>query len=98
MRNRALFDIRSGRLWFVGPGDVDIRLPPGTIGFQCNLAKSGHWTLPISHFDRVASSQSGSHDFHAHVLSDSDEFSLKSVRSHVSHPHSSTDFDLDGMD
>ena len=70
MRNRALFDIRSGRLWFLGPGDVAIRLPPGTAGFQCKLARSGHWMLPISHFDQVASS-TVSRDFHTRVLPDS---------------------------
>ena len=71
MRNRALFDIRSGRLWFCGPGDVVIRVPPGTAGFQCKLAKSGHWMLPISHFNQSSSSNAVSHEFHTHVLSDS---------------------------
>ena len=79
MRNRALFDVRSGRLWFCGPGDVTIRVPPGTAGFQCKLSKSGHWMLPISHFDQVASQQSVSRDFHSCVFSGSSCFALSDM-------------------
>ena len=54
MRNRALIDTFSGRMWFIGPGDLQIKLPPGSLDFKLNLSKGGHWMLPVTYFRDVA--------------------------------------------
>ena len=51
-RNRAIIDFDKNQLFFRGPGDYDLmkHLPPGTDGFQCEIAPSGHMVLPCSEF------------------------------------------------
>ena len=50
--NRAILDMNTLKLYFLGPGDYDLArgLPPGTDCFQCELAPSGHLVIPCCEF------------------------------------------------
>ena len=50
----ALIRCRTGEMWFLGPGGVDIKASPGSRQFQMRKAQSGHWLLPISKFKKNA--------------------------------------------
>ena len=54
-RNRALIDCGTGRLWFVGPGDIRMQMPPGSVEMQMELSASGHWLLPITEYAKASS-------------------------------------------
>ena len=58
--NRAVWDFVTDELYFLGPGDYDLKeaLPPGTDTFGLEQAPSGHSVLPCCAFT-PASSQSG---------------------------------------
>ena len=49
---RAILDMNTKQLHFVGPGDYDLTalLPPGTESFQLRAAPSGHLLLPCNHY------------------------------------------------
>ena len=66
--NKAVWDFQQHKLYFLGPGDYDLRraLPPGTDVFQLEKAPSGHAVLPCCEFG--GSSSSGSHDQHTLTL------------------------------
>ena len=55
-RNDALIRCKTGEMWFLGPGGVEIKASPGSRHFQMRKAKSGHWMLPISRFSSTACS------------------------------------------
>ena len=55
-RNDALIRCSTGEMWFLGPGGVEIKASPGSRHFQMRKAKSGHWMLPISRFNKSACS------------------------------------------
>ena len=46
----ALIRCRTGEMWFLGSGGVDLRVSPGTRHFQMREAPGGHWMLPVSQF------------------------------------------------
>ena len=50
--NRAILDMNTLKMYFLGPGDYDLArgLPPGTDCFQCELAPSGHLVIPCCEF------------------------------------------------
>ncbi len=52
-KNRAVLDFQKMELYFCGPGDYDITsgLPPGTDGFQLEVAPSGHLVLPCCEYE-----------------------------------------------
>ena len=49
-RNRAIVDCFNGILYFIGPGDHQLLLPPGSKEYQLELSQSGHWMLPVTEF------------------------------------------------
>ena len=51
-KNRAVLDFDNMTLHFCGPGDSNMQasLPPGTDGFQSELAPSGHLVLPCCEY------------------------------------------------
>jgi hypothetical protein len=52
-KNRAILDFQKMELYFCGPGDYDLTsgLPPGTDGFQLEVAPSGHLVLPCCEYE-----------------------------------------------
>ncbi|CAK0834374.1 unnamed protein product [Prorocentrum cordatum] len=50
-RNRAIVDCFNGILYFIGPGDHQLLLPPGSKEYQLELSQSGHWMLPVTEFE-----------------------------------------------
>ena len=46
----ALIRCRTGEMWFLGQGGVEIRTSPGTKHFQMKESPGGHWMLPVSTF------------------------------------------------
>jgi hypothetical protein len=50
-KNRALIDCVNDRIYFLGEGEVLVRLPPGSQSHQLIMSPSGHLMLPISHYD-----------------------------------------------
>ena len=55
-RNDALIRCKTGEMWFLGPGGVEIKTSPGSRHFQMKEAASGHWLLPINKFSANAKS------------------------------------------
>ena len=51
--NRAILDLGTKQLHFLGEGEPILKLPPGSETFQLESAVSGHLLLPCSEFDRV---------------------------------------------
>ena len=51
-KNRAILDLNTLKLHFLGPGDYDLAsaLPPGTDTFQGEIAPSGHLVIPCAEF------------------------------------------------
>jgi hypothetical protein len=51
-KNRAILDLSTLKMYFVGPGDYDLlaALPPGTDCFQGEIAPSGHLVVPCCEF------------------------------------------------
>ena len=56
-RNRAVLDINTNKLYFLGPGDYDLdkAMPPGTDVIQCETSPSGHIILPCCEYDAPSS-------------------------------------------
>ena len=52
-KNRAVLDVSTNRLYFLGPGDYDLEkaMPPGTDVIQCEEAPSGHIIMPCCEYD-----------------------------------------------
>ena len=57
MAGRTILDMRSNQLHFLGPGEAELMLPPGSETFQCVMSPSGHLMIPCSRF--LSSSRSG---------------------------------------
>ena len=55
-KNRAILDMNTLQLHFLGPGDYNLHqsLPPGTESFQLETAPSGHLVLPCAEFSADA--------------------------------------------
>ena len=56
---RAILDLVTNQLHFLGPGDYDLMtaLPPGTDTFQLKHAPSGHLILPCNKFQEFDKEQ-----------------------------------------
>ena len=54
-KNRAVLDMSTFKVYFLGPGDYDLMqaMPPGTDCYQGEEAPSGHLVLPICEFNRT---------------------------------------------
>ena len=52
-KNRAVIDVVTNKLYFMGPGgyNLDQAMPPGTDIIQCETAPSGHIILPCCEYD-----------------------------------------------
>ena len=48
--NDALIRCKTGEMWFLGQGGVEIRPSPGSKHFQMKESPGGHWMLPVSTF------------------------------------------------
>ena len=47
---RSILDVINDKLYFIGPGDVQIILPPGSRTMDLEISPSGHMLLPCSEF------------------------------------------------
>ena len=47
--NRALLDFAKNQLHFLGPGELQLTLPPGSESFQLEMSPSGHMVLPCDY-------------------------------------------------
>ena len=67
-RNRAVLDVNTNKLYFLGPGDYDLdkAMPPGTDIIQCESAPSGHIILPCCEHDASMTVQP-QHPFSLHA-------------------------------
>ena len=61
---RAVMDMNTLRIHFLGPGDYELEsaLPPGTETFQCEQSPSGHMVLPCCHYIGVDNDEAGGLD------------------------------------
>jgi len=52
VKHRAVINVFANppELHFVGPGGIEMKLPPGTKSFHLERAPSGHLMLPVSQF------------------------------------------------
>jgi hypothetical protein len=53
MAQRALLDLTSLQLHFIGPGNLQLDLPAGTDSFQLEVAPSGHLVLPCGNYSPI---------------------------------------------
>eukprot|EP00971_Amphidinium_carterae_P292035 5797397-Amphidinium_carterae.1 len=60
VRNKAVIDCANMKLYFIGPGDAKIVLPPGSKEYDLEQAESGHMLLPISSTTSAATCASSS--------------------------------------
>ena len=62
-RNRAVMDLNSNKIYFLGPGNYDLlhAMPPGTDCYQAVEAPSGHLVLPICEYAHSRSSSIPEH-------------------------------------
>ena len=49
---RAILDLPNMQLHLLGPGDAELRLPPGSESYQLHHAPSGHLMLPCCEYKR----------------------------------------------
>ena len=51
-RNRAVLDLNTLKMYFLGPGNYELErsLPSGSQAYQCELAPSGHMVIPCSEY------------------------------------------------
>jgi hypothetical protein len=57
--HRAVIDITRKMLIFPGPGDVEIKLPPGSIEIQLEKAPSGHLVIPVDSYENLVKRKGG---------------------------------------
>ena len=57
--DRAILDTAGRKLYYPGPGEVTINLPPGSITIPLEKAPSGHLVIPIDEYERVTSQKGG---------------------------------------
>ena len=49
---RSIVDCYNNKIYFIGPGDVKIDMPPGSTCYDLELSPSGHLMLPITEYDK----------------------------------------------
>jgi hypothetical protein len=57
--HRAVIDINKKMLIFPGPGEVEIKLPPGSIEIQLEKAPSGHLVIPVDSYENLVKRKGG---------------------------------------
>ena len=57
--DRAILDTGNRKLYFPGPGDVTINLPPGSICVPLEKAPSGHLVMPIDEYAKLSTRSGG---------------------------------------
>jgi len=50
---RVILDVGNGKYLIPGPGRVQIQLPKGSKVLNLGLSRSGHWMLPITHYNKL---------------------------------------------
>ena len=58
-QKRAILDTGGRKLYFPGPGDVQIILPPGSIEVPLQKAPSGHLVMVVDNFEQVTAPSKG---------------------------------------
>jgi hypothetical protein len=53
-RNRAVIDVVTNTMYFMGPGDYQIQQSPGSTKYNLVQSQSGHLLLPVSEFADVS--------------------------------------------
>ena len=56
-----LLDLGTGKLIVPATGGVQITLPKGSEVLDMHLSRSGHWMLPMTHYELLKSDKSKSH-------------------------------------
>ena len=51
--DRAILDCGNGKLYYPGPGEIRIELPPGSIEIPLMKAPSGHLCVPVDDFETM---------------------------------------------
>ena len=59
---RGIMDCGNRKLYFPGPGEVQIILPPGSVEIPLHKAPSGHLVMIIDDFEHLASRKGGTPD------------------------------------
>jgi hypothetical protein len=57
--DRAILDMGNKKLYFPGPGEVKIELPPGSIEVPLEKAPSGHLVMPIDDYEKIVKRTGG---------------------------------------
>jgi hypothetical protein len=57
--DKAILDTGKRLLHFPGPGEVEIKLPPGSVSIPLEKAPSGHLVIPIDDFESISNQQRG---------------------------------------
>ena len=60
---RAIINVYDQKIYTIGPGDVDIRLPPDIHEHHLEEAAAGHLLLPITEFQQPAAENRARHVF-----------------------------------
>ena len=69
--NRAILDMSRNVLHFAAPGEITIKLPPGSETYQLEVARSGHLLLPCDAFKPSGEGRSaGEHHLFADGVND----------------------------
>ena len=57
--DRAILDTGNKILHYPGPGEIEIKLPPGSISIPLEKAPSGHLVMPIDEYERAVDAKGG---------------------------------------
>ena len=57
--DRAILDTGNRKLYYPGPGEVQIILPPGSVCIPLEKAPSGHLVMPIDEYERASKTKGG---------------------------------------
>ena len=58
-QQRAIIDTGNRTLILLGPGEVEITLPPGSVRVPLEKAPSGHLVMVIDEYERLAATKGG---------------------------------------
>ena len=58
-QQRALIDCHANKLFLVGPGGYQLKLPPGSEGLNLIQIPSGHLLLPVTEWQKIGKAKKG---------------------------------------
>ena len=67
-QQRAILDTGGRTLIIPGPGDVEIRLPPGSVRIPLEKAPSGHLVMVVDDYDNLPHNSGGLEQRKTHFL------------------------------